>query len=304
MRPFLLFGLAPILPVTPAVGQIPVVDGVIGGVPQAKYSKTRSFASYKPRDNLNGTVTATITPGILRYVENSGYAQSNPYHRLVSLSTIKSANASLYRPGGCLSQIADCNNDGSDSACLRAQDYCFSKILTRLPGKYDAYDVRAEYPNPYPYNITGLLSNSSFKSKIGAQSEWQFVNSDIYNKFSTTGDVMRSARSTLGKVVDAGVRVLLPVGDTDYLCNYMGSEAVIDAMQTQFTSLYKQQQWTNWTVASITTGLYKNAGTLSYIRVSGAGHEVPTYGNEKLAAGQAALVYFTQAMQGKPVSST
>ncbi|KAG9087554.1 hypothetical protein FS749_002843 [Ceratobasidium sp. UAMH 11750] len=67
---------------------------------------------------------------------------------------------------------------------------------------------------------------------------------------------MRSARSSLQKVVDAGVRVLLLAGDPDYLCNYMGSEAVIDAMQTQFTSLYKQQQWTNWTVAGIATGFY------------------------------------------------
>ncbi|KAG9087553.1 hypothetical protein FS749_002842 [Ceratobasidium sp. UAMH 11750] len=63
MRPFLLLGLAPILPVTLAVGQIPVVDGVIGGVPRTKSSKAGSFASYKPRGNLNGTVTTTITPG-------------------------------------------------------------------------------------------------------------------------------------------------------------------------------------------------------------------------------------------------
>ncbi|KAG9075964.1 hypothetical protein FS749_012309 [Ceratobasidium sp. UAMH 11750] len=254
---------------------------------------------------MSRTLGSAVRRLILVGVVTVKYARSNPYHRLVSLSTIKSANVSLYRPGGCLSQIADCNNGGSDSVCLRAHDYCFSKILTRLPRKYDAYYVRAQYPNPYPYNITGLLSNSSFKSKIGAQSEWQFLNPDIYNKFSITGDVMRSARPTLEKVVDAGViRVLLLAGDADYLCNYMGSEAVMDAMQTQFTPLYKQQQWTNWTVAGIATGLYKNAGTLSYIRVSGAGHKVPAYGNEKLAAGQAALEYFTQAMQGKPVSST
>lgn len=33
------------------------------------------------------------------------YAQSNPYHTLVSPSTIKSANDSLYRPGGCMDQV-------------------------------------------------------------------------------------------------------------------------------------------------------------------------------------------------------
>jgi carboxypeptidase C (cathepsin A) len=34
------------------------------------------------------------------------YAQSNPYHALVSSSTIKSANTSLYQSGGCLSQVS------------------------------------------------------------------------------------------------------------------------------------------------------------------------------------------------------
>ncbi|KAG8716775.1 hypothetical protein FRC08_008830, partial [Ceratobasidium sp. 394] len=159
-------------------------------------------------------------------------------------------------------------------------------------------------PNPYPYDPTNLLSSPSFKSRIGAQSEWQRVNDQVHNNFAATGDWMRNSRPDLEKVVNAGVRVLLLAGDADYICNYVGFESMVDAMQTQFTSLYKQQRWTNWAVAGIVTGLYKNAGTLSYLRVSAAGHEVPAYGNENLAIGQAALVYFTQAMQGKPVSST
>jgi hypothetical protein len=88
--------------------------------------------------------------------------------------------------------------------------------------------------------------------------------------------------------------VLLLDGDADYICNYVGFESMVgfvsltsgissymlfqvDAMQTNFTALYKQQQWTNWTVAGTVTGIYKNAGTLSYLRVSQAGHEVSSY---------------------------
>ncbi|KAG9096623.1 hypothetical protein FS749_008101 [Ceratobasidium sp. UAMH 11750] len=497
MRPFSLLGLVPILPAALAGSQFPVVDGVIGGVPQVESFETSSFASYKPGDSFNGTITAAITPGTLRYTENSGvcettagvyqasgyadltstqsmwfwffaarsnpdtaplaiwlnggpgsssmiglfqengpcrmnsdeatvslnpyswnayanmlyidqpvgvgysygsqvvgtsqdaavdvwkmlqiffkdpkfskyatrdfgiwtesygghygptfaayflsqnaaidagtvtgikinlkvlsigngltdpysqypgyvqYAQSNPYHSLVSSSTIKSANTSLYQSGGCLSQIAKCNNGaGSNSDCSRAQSYCNSKVLSPLSGSYDVYDVRVKNPDPYPYDPTNLLSSSSFKSKIGAQSGWRITNTQVYNNFAATGDWMRNSRPNLEKVVNAGVRVLLLDGDADYICNYMGFESMVDAMQTRFTSLYKQQQWSNWTVAGIVTGLYKNAGTLSYLRVSAAGHEVPAYGNGKLAVGQAALVYFMQAMQGKPVSST
>jgi hypothetical protein len=48
----------------------------------------------------------------------------------------------------------------------------------------------------------------------------------------------------------------------------------VDALQTKFTSEYKQQKWSNWTVAGNSAGQYKNAGTFSYLRVYQAGHEV------------------------------
>jgi hypothetical protein len=72
MRALSLLGLAPLLPVALAGSQFPVVDGVVGGVPQAGTSKATSFAAYKPATGTNGTISAAITPGKLRYVENSG----------------------------------------------------------------------------------------------------------------------------------------------------------------------------------------------------------------------------------------
>lgn len=495
MRPFSLLGLAPILPIALAARQFPVVDGVLGGVPKAGSFKPDSFAAYKPGGTFNNSIKAAITPGALRYVENSGvcettsgvyqasgyadltssqsmwfwffaarsnpdtaplaiwlnggpgsssmiglfqengpcrmnsdettvssnpyswnayanmlyidqpigvgysygdqvvgtsqdaakavwsmlqiffkdakfskyatrdfaiwtesygghygptfasyfldqnaaidagtltgikinlkvlsvgngltdpysqypgyvkYAQSNPYHALVSSSTIKSANTSLYQSGGCLSRIANCNNGGSNSVCSSAQSYCNSRVLSPLSGNYNVYDVRTT-SDSYPYDPTSYLSSSTIKSKIGAQKSWTTTNTQVYSNFAGTGDWMRNSRPNLEKVINAGVRVLLLDGDADYICNYVGFESMVDALQTQFTSLYKQQAWKTWTVAGTATGQYKNAGTLSYLRVSAAGHEVPAYGNGKLVIGQAALVYFTQAMQNKPVSST
>ena len=50
--------------------------------------------------------------------------------------------------------------------------------------------------------------------------------------------------------------------------------------------------------------MFKNAGTFSYIRVFGAGHEVPAYNFTGLATGQAAAQMFTQVMSGAPLSAT
>lgn len=63
----------------------------------------------------------------------------------------------------------------------------------------------------------------------------------------------------------------------DYICNYKGVEAMVDALDTTISPNYRQQSFTNWTVAGELTGLYKNAGRFSYVRIFGSGHEVPAY---------------------------
>ena len=51
----------------------------------------------------------------------------------------------------------------------------------------------------------------------------------------------------------------------------------VDALDTQFTGIFKQQIFKPYSVDGQVTGQYKNAGTFSYIRIYGAGHEVPAY---------------------------
>lgn len=78
----------------------------------------------------------------------------------------------------------------------------------------------------------------------------------------------------------------------------------MNALQTNLTSLYAQQTFKAWTVAGKSAGQYKTAGTLTYLRVYQAGHEVPAYSANGLAVGQAGLSYFTQAMSGGTFGST
>ncbi|KAG8733178.1 hypothetical protein FRC11_008104 [Ceratobasidium sp. 423] len=247
-----------------------------------------------------------MTDPYAQYPEYVKYAVSNPYQRpLANDSVIASANDTLYaQPNGCLARIQRCNNGGSDTECSLAQTICNGKVLEPLPGDYDVYDVRVKNPNPYPYNPTALLRNTTFMAQIGALSTWQAVSYEVYYNFAGTGDWMRESRSDLEKVINVGVRTLILAGDADYICNYMGVEATVNALQTKFTSEYQRQNWGNWTVSGHPAGLYKNAGTFSYLRVYEAGHEVPAYGTDKLEVGQAALEYFIQAMQGRPISST
>ena len=108
------------------------------------------------------------------------YAGSNPYHALVSQSTITRANTSFFSSGGCKSLIEECYSTGSTSTCSRAQSNCNNNILSPLAGNWDVYYVLTQNPDPYPPELDDYLGSDDVTSKIGAQSAWQETNDDVY----------------------------------------------------------------------------------------------------------------------------
>ncbi|KAH8119572.1 Alpha/Beta hydrolase protein [Phellopilus nigrolimitatus] len=115
---------------------------------------------------------------------------------------------------------------------------------------------------------------------------WQETNNDVFNNFAKTGDWVLNSAPDLEAVINAGIRTVIYDGDADYMLNFKGVEAMVDNFQTQFNSLYQQQSFSNYTVAGQPAGLIKNAGSFSYIRMFGSGHEVPVYNNMGLETGQ------------------
>jgi carboxypeptidase C (cathepsin A) len=183
-------------------------------------------------------------------------------------------------------------------------------------------------PDPYPPTLDPYLHSAAVTSKIGSQSTWVESNTDIYDQFAATGDWMRSSSPNLEAVINAGVRTVIYDGDADFIVNYMGVEAMVRAFRTfsilsyspctdpvslfpqvsslttKFSAEFAKQNFATYTVNGKPAGLYKNAGTFSYLRVFGAGHEVPAYLWRGVPRGAAALQMFTQIMSGHPLSST
>ncbi|KAG6909963.1 hypothetical protein DXG01_014232 [Tephrocybe rancida] len=146
--------------------------------------------------------------------------------------------------------------------------------------KDQVYYVPTKSPDPYPPNITSYLG--TIGSKIGVEKTWEESNLEVYASFTFAGDWMRNARPYLETVINAGV----------------------DALSTNLTSTYSKQQFTPWMVAGQPAGQYKEAGTFSYLRVFGAGHEVPAYKYGTLETGQAAAKMFTTVMAGQSLATT
>ena len=84
-------------------------------------------------------------------------------------------------------------------------------------------------PDPYPPKLEPYLNDPAVTSKIGSQSTWIETNFGVSNQFATTGDWIRSSSSNLELVINAGVRTVIYDGDADYICNYMGVEAMVRA---------------------------------------------------------------------------
>ncbi|KAL5506982.1 hypothetical protein ACEPAH_6438 [Sanghuangporus vaninii] len=245
-----------------------------------------------------------LTDPLHQYAEYANYAGSNPYRATANSSTIAAANSSFYDQGGCRDQITNCYTNGTNEVCVASYLYCLNNVLAPTGRDVDAYDVRESGDAPYPPDISPLLTNQTFMKKIGAKSIWMEENEDVHANFDITGDWMRNSAPDLEAVINGGVRTVIYDGDADFILNYMGVEMMVNNLNTQYTSTYSQQNFANYTVAGHVAGLVKNTGNFSYIRVFGAGHEVPAYNYTGLATGQASLQFFEQAMKGEILTST
>ena len=111
--------------------------------------------------------------------------------------------------------------------CSTAENWCNMQILQPLVGNWDVYYVPTAYPDPYPPPLDPYLHSSAVTSKIGSQSTWAEIDYEVNFQFTATGDWTRSSRPNLEKVINSGVRTVLYDGDADFICNYMGVEALV-----------------------------------------------------------------------------
>ncbi|KAI0945689.1 hypothetical protein AcW1_001851 [Taiwanofungus camphoratus] len=214
-----------------------------------------TFAAYFLQQNAaiaNGTVSGLpinlkylgvgdgLTDPLSQYPGYISYAASNPYHPLVSTSNIQSGNKSWSESGGCKDQIAACYDGGSDDTCSNAQNYCNDYVLDALAGNYDVYYILSENPDSYPPDLTPYLTNSTLQAQIGAESNWQETNYNVYDNFGNTGDWMRNSRPDLETVIDSGVRTI--VFDGDAVRSAPGISVAVVAHACALAGLHPQLQ--------------------------------------------------------------
>ncbi|EEA21196.1 hypothetical protein EYB25_008653 [Talaromyces marneffei] len=227
------------------------------------------------------------------------FSYNNSYQQLISDSQ-RTSLLSAYN-NQCLPAIQKCVRTGSNSDCQNADSVCYNQIEGPISnsGDWDVYDIREPSNDPYPPSTySTYLSKSAVVKAIGAQTSYQECPNAPYNKFASTGDNPRSFLSTLSSVVQSGINVLVWAGDADWICNWLGNYGVANAVNFSGHAEFSAKNLAPYTVNGVEKGMFKNVNNFSFLKVYGAGHEVPFYQPET------ALQVFEQILQKKPIVPT
>jgi len=230
----------------------------------------------------------------------------------------KVANASFYVPGGCKDLINQCRtaveklDPGSqgnvasvNTACSSAYSTCSTNVMQPY---YDAgrsvYDIAHFLPEPFPPNTyLEYLNTPDFQSAIGTPVNYTQTNFEVVKAYTTTGDYERGSYiPELAALLKAGVRVGLIYGDRDYICNWLGGEALSLAIAAQTSPDYASKFAAAGYAPVITNisyvgGVVRQFGNLSFSRIYQAGHSVPAYQPET------AFQVFARIMTGTSLST-
>jgi carboxypeptidase C (cathepsin A) len=102
----------------------------------------------------------------------------------------------------------------------------------------------------------------------------------------------------LSSVVQSGIQVVVWAGDADWICNWFGNLAAANAVTYSGSSAFNAAALAPYTVAGTQGGTFKQVDNFGFLRVFGAGHEVPFY------QPQVALQVFKQTMSQTPLKGT
>ncbi|KAK5719720.1 hypothetical protein LTR17_015171 [Elasticomyces elasticus] len=230
----------------------------------------------------NGWVEPLINyPAYYNYTVSPGNTfDYKPYNASVAAQVYNQ----MFGKGNCIDQLKDCNTRGIDEICSSADAFCadVETIFDDITGR-DEYDIRELSPDPFPPTyFVQYLNTPKVQKAIGAYVNFTYgvtlFGGDATSvAFTTTGDDARSL-GIIGKIQNLlknGIQVLTYAGDADYICNWIGGEAVAATINA---TGWKGAGYQNIsTPDNIVHGVAKQSGNFTFARVYDSGHEVPFY---------------------------
>ncbi|KAK0276324.1 hypothetical protein LTR35_010649 [Friedmanniomyces endolithicus] len=216
------------------------------------------------------------------------FTQHNTYGiQLVNDTIYNFMKTAYWIGGGCRDQILACAASDTSTAagkmvCAQATNFCrgFVEEPYYEYGGRGVYDIRHPYNDPTPPTyFIDYLNTAAVQSALGVSINYTQDSSNLVGRgFSSTGDfVYRSLIADLEVILDAGVRVALYYGDADYICNWLGGQAVSEALNYTHAAQFRAALYSPFIVDGEEYGEVRQYGNFSFLRVYESGHEVPFY---------------------------
>ncbi|PVH77467.1 peptidase S10, serine carboxypeptidase [Cadophora sp. DSE1049] len=183
----------------------------------------------------------------------------------------------------CDRLLESCDASGQDPViCQAALDFCRSTSVNAILGtNLNPYDMRTSCEGAMCYRIidtsTAYLNRPEIQKQLGVEAGFTFqqCSSDISRDFIAAGDQNRPSEKLVGRLLDHGLKVLVYVGNQDWLCNAAGVRSGVNELAWRGQSIFRAQQEKPWLVDGRVSGSMKVADGLSFVEVFDAGHMVP-----------------------------
>ncbi|KAK3113621.1 hypothetical protein LTR53_008922 [Teratosphaeriaceae sp. CCFEE 6253] len=216
------------------------------------------------------------------------FTQHNSYGiQLVNESIYNFMKVAYYIDGGCRDQVLECaeadvSTDEGKLICSQATNFCrgFVEEPYYSYGGRGVYDIRHPYDDPTPPTyFIDYLNTAAVQDALGVNINYTADSSRLVGQgFSYTGDfVYDFFIKDLEMILDAGVRVALYYGDADYICNWLGGEAVSLQINYTHATEFRESLYAPYTVDGVEYGEVRQYGNFSFLRMYESGHEVPYY---------------------------
>jgi carboxypeptidase C (cathepsin A) len=261
---------------------------------------------------MNGWIDLIVqSPFYPRFAYNNTYGI-----QAISLVDELNAASAFLAADGCQQLTLSCraaeasldpsevgNVEAVNRACSQAQAYCESNVIGpyTLSGR-SVYDISQNFLDPFPdLHYLEYLNTRAVQQAIAVPVNYTQTSLTVFGAFNSTGDYARDGiLADLAFLLESGVRVALIYGDRDYICNWVGGEAIsfaiAGAVQPQYAPWYSAGYAPIVVNESYVGGVVRAFGNLSFSRIYDAGHLVPAYQPET------AFTVFTRIIEGVDIS--
>ncbi|KAH6905879.1 alpha/beta-hydrolase [Coprinopsis sp. MPI-PUGE-AT-0042] len=184
-----------------------------------------------------------------------------------------------------------CLDKFDDLGCQAANSFCQSEMTDPVVlNGWNPYDISQKCDGtldgnlcyPVSKDIDAYLNRPDVKKLIGADSYFDSHNMtnpamQVWLDFARSSDILRSSYHYVSGLLEHGVKVLIYVGKTDWICNHIANEKWVMELDWSGKEGFhraKKEEWSVLSKSHTKGGEIRSHGGLTYLTIEGAGHMV------------------------------